>query len=97
MKFIATLVDMKRIHEVPQDLMPYVNFKAELEGRKIKGSERVVLFNIASTTSYIPVFLDEGKTLQYIEKEIEEQAFAKLNPESREIIKKALNIDVGGH
>jgi hypothetical protein len=33
-KFTATLVDIKRIHEVPEGLMPYVNFKAEIEGAK---------------------------------------------------------------
>ncbi|MFH1774889.1 MAG: DUF749 family protein [Methanobacteriota archaeon] len=89
-KFTATLVDIKRIHEVPEGLMPYVNFKAEIEGRKIKGSERVAIFNIASTTSYIPVFLDAGKTIEDVEREIKEQAFAKLSSESREVIKKAL-------
>lgn len=89
-KFIATLVDIKHVHEVPQEFMPYVNFKAELEGRKLKGSEKVALFNIASTTSYIPVFLDEGKTLEDVEKEIEAQASAKLSSESKEIIKRAI-------
>ncbi|MDI6654980.1 MAG: DUF749 family protein [Candidatus Hydrothermarchaeota archaeon] len=91
-KFTATLVDIKRIHEVPEELMPYVSFKAEIEGRKIKvkGSERVAIFNIASTTSYIPVFLDAGKTIEDVEREIKEQAFAKLSSESREVIKKAL-------
>lgn len=90
MKFIATLVDVKYVHEVPEALMPYVNFKAELEGRKIKGSERVAIFNIASTTSYIAVFLDEGKTLGDVEREIEEQAFAELSSDSREVVRKAL-------
>jgi len=89
-KFIATLVDIKRIHEVPERLMPYVNFKAEIEGRKIKGSERVAIFNIASTTSYISVFLDAGKTIEDVEREIKEQAFAELSSDSRKIVASAL-------
>lgn len=89
-KFIATLVDIKYVCEVPVGLMPYVNFKAEIEGRKIKGSERVAIFNIASTTSYLPVFLDAGKTLEDVEREIKEQAFAELSSDSRKIVASAL-------
>lgn len=81
--FIAYLVDIKRIDKIPAEIQPYVEFKANYEGRELKGNELVAVFSIASTTSYLPVFLDPGKTIEDVEKEVETQGFAKLNPESR--------------
>ena len=91
MKFVASLVDIKKVDKVPQELLPYVEFKATYEGRQLKGDEEVALFNVASTTSYLAVFLDPEKTVADIEKEVKDQAFADLNPESRESLKKYLS------
>jgi hypothetical protein len=87
-KFIASLVDVKRVDKVPIELRPYLEFKANYEGRSLRGDELVAIFNIASTTSYLPVFLDPGKTLEEIEEEIAAHGFAKLNPASRAALRK---------
>lgn len=90
MSFIATLVDIKRVDSLPHELRAYVDFKAELNRRKLSGMERVAIFNIATTASYIPVFLDKGKSLEDIEKEIKNEADAVLTHEGREILKHSL-------
>jgi hypothetical protein len=89
-KFIASLVDVKRADKVPAELQPYLEFKANYEKRSLRGDEMVAIFNIASTTSYLPVFLDPGKTMEEIEEEIASQGFAKLNPASRAALSKYL-------
>lgn len=91
MKFIASLVDIKKVDKVPHELLPYVEFKATYEGRQLKGDEDVALFNVASTTSYLAVFLDPEKTVADIEKEVKDQAFADLHPESRESLRKYIS------
>ena len=89
-KFIASLIDVKRANKVPVELWPYLEFKANYENRSLRGDEMVAIFNIASTTSYLPVFLDPGKTLEEIEEEIAVHGFAKLNPASRAALSKYL-------
>jgi hypothetical protein len=90
-EFIAVLADIKDIDKVPDDFKGLVNFKAKLEGREIRGDERVAILNVANTFSYIPVFLDRGKTIEEVEREVEEGAHAKLNVETRNILKNVLS------
>lgn len=89
-RFIATIVDVKRADKIPAELQPYLDFKANYEGRSLRGDELVAVFNIASTTSYLMIFLDPGKSLGDIEEEIASQAFAKLSPASRASLRKYL-------
>lgn len=89
-KFFATLVDIKKVDKVPGEILPYVEFKAVRDNRELRGEDEVAIFNIVSTTSYFPVFLDRGKTLGEVEQELETEAFATMNPESREIIREIL-------
>jgi hypothetical protein len=91
MKFIAFLVDIKKVDRVPHELLPYVEFKATYEGRQLRGDEDVALFNVASTTSYLAVFLDPEKTVEDVEKEVKEQAFADLHPDSRASLREYLS------
>ena len=88
-KFIARLIDIKKVHEVPEELKPYIDFKAGLENREIGGNERVAIFNVVTTLCYIPVFLDPGKTISDVEEEIKLNS-ALIHPESKEIVKRAL-------
>lgn len=88
-KFVAVLVDIKELDKLPEGLRRYADFKAAVEGRNTTGNEKVVIFNIASTSSYVSVFLDKGKTLGDIENELGEVS-ASLNPRSRTILKKVL-------
>lgn len=89
-KFMATFVDIKDVSKVPIEIAPYVDFKIAYEGRKIIGGEKVAIFNIATTSSYAVVFLDKGKTLKDVEKELEEESHAVLNYESRQVMLRIL-------
>ncbi|MEE8167688.1 MAG: DUF749 family protein [Candidatus Hydrothermarchaeales archaeon] len=89
-KFVAAFLDIKDINKVPEDIAPYVNFKIAYEGREIKGDEKVAIFNIADTSSYAVVFLDPGKSIEDIAEEVKRESYAVLQPEGRDIIKRAL-------
>ncbi|MEE9594346.1 MAG: DUF749 family protein [Candidatus Hydrothermarchaeales archaeon] len=89
-KFVATFVDVKEIDKVPTELAPYVEFKIAHEGRKIVDSDRVAIFNIATTASYAVVFLDEGKTLEDVEEELLKESSAVLNSESGRVLSRIL-------
>lgn len=86
--FVAKIADIKKVADAGEYL-PYIHFKAEVEGRELKGNELVAVLNVATTTSYIPVFLDKGKRIEDVEKEVGE-AGAALNRDSREVLKKLL-------
>lgn len=93
-EFVATLSDIKDIDKVPDDHKGIVNFKANIEKREIKGGEKVAILNIANTFSYFAVFLDPGKTIDDVVKEVEEGAHAILNADTKEILRKILeNMD----
>ncbi len=89
-EFVATLSDLKDVDKVPEDLRGVVNFKADLEKRVIRGEERVAILNIADTLSYFVVFLDKGKTIEDVEREVREGAHAVLNADTREVLKRIL-------
>lgn len=90
-EYIAVLVDIKEVGRLPQEFLPYVDIKANLERRELDGSERVAIFNISTTTSYVAVFLDEGKSIEEIEAEVLRDAGAKINHESVEAVKNAIH------
>ncbi|MFQ5801249.1 MAG: DUF749 family protein [Candidatus Hydrothermarchaeales archaeon] len=85
-KFVASIADIKYLKEMPEEFIPYVNFKAGQEGRDLKGDERVAILNVSTTTSYIAVFLDKGKTIKDIETEVKD-ASAVLNTDTRRVLK----------
>ncbi len=89
-KFFATLIDIKIVDRIPSEILPYVEFKAFREERELRGEDEVAVFNILGTSTYFPVFLDKGKSLSDVERELETEAFATMNPESREIIRGVL-------
>lgn len=86
---MASLVDIKPVKRLPEGVLPFVQFKAGLLGKELKGDEVVAVFLIASTSCYIPVFL-EGKRLDEVEEELWREGGARLNAQSREVLAKAL-------
>jgi len=50
--------------------MPFVNFRANLEGRQVTQDDDVAIFNVHGTGSHFVVFLDPGKTVKDVEEEI---------------------------
>lgn len=89
-EYIAVLVDIREVSTLPAEFMPYVNIKANQEGRELEGSEKVAIFNIATTTSFLSIFLDKGKTIEEVEAEILKDASAKMNRDTRVSVKNAL-------
>jgi len=88
-KFVAKIADIKKVSEAANEHLPYIYFKSEIEGRKLKGDELTAILNVATTTSYIPVFLDKGKSIEDVDKEVSD-AGAVLNRDSRAALKKLL-------
>ncbi len=88
-EFVAALLDIKAVKALPKEVLPFVLFKAGLRGKELKGDETVAIFLIASTSCYIPVFL-EGKGLDEVEEELRREGGARLNAQSRELLAKAL-------
>ncbi|RMF90349.1 MAG: DUF749 domain-containing protein [Methanobacteriota archaeon] len=74
---------------MPEEYLPYIRFQAAREGRELKGDERIAMLNVSTTTSYIPVFLDRGKTIEDVEREVAESS-AVLNKDSRRILRELL-------
>jgi len=66
-----------------------VEFKASLLKLELKKEQVVALFLIATTSCYIPVFLDKGTTLDDVKNELAEQQ-AETPAHSLRIIEEAL-------
>ena len=74
---------------VPDDLRPFVEFKASLLKRELKREQVVALFLIATTSCYIPVFLDKGMKIDDVKKELAEQQ-AEMPVHSLKVVEDAL-------
>ena len=85
----ADLIAVTPAGSVPDDLRPFVEFKATLLKRELKREQVVALFLIATTSCYIPVFLDKGMTLDDVKKDLAEQQ-AEMAAHSLRIIEDAL-------
>jgi hypothetical protein len=69
-KFRATMLSITEVASVPQDLRPFVEFRANMEGRTAHPQDMVAVFNVLTTSSHFVVFLDPGKTIDQVETEI---------------------------
>lgn len=88
-KFVASIADIKYLKDMPEEFMPFVALKATLEKRELKDHDRIAILNVSTTTSYIPIFLDSEKTIEDVEKEVNE-ASAILNTDTKTVLKKIL-------
>lgn len=88
-KFVAKIADIKKVKEADEEYKPYIEFRAKLEKRELSGDEIVAILNVETTTSYIPVFLDKGKSIKDVEAEVYE-AGAELNRDSRKALENLL-------
>jgi hypothetical protein len=83
-RYTAKLVAVTKVADVPEEIMPFVRFRAELDGRELSGSEYVVILQIAGTNSYHPIFLP--LKLEEIEKQLDE-VDASLSTDARELLR----------
>ena len=69
----ANLIAVTPAGAVPDDLRPFVEFKAAVEKRDLTKDQNVAIFLIDTTACYIPVFIDKGTTVQKIKDELTAQ------------------------
>jgi hypothetical protein len=81
--YVAKLISISSINELTPEFKYSVEFKALVEGRELKGDEKVIIFNIENTYNYFPIFLDIDKDVEDIEKEVLEGACAKINYDAK--------------
>ena len=86
---IAYLGEAKK---TPPELQGFLNFRAGLEARELKGDKHVAVMQIEGTDSYHVIFLDKGTTLKGIEKSLA-GIEAVLDPKSRQMLSRALKKD----
>ncbi|UCC94082.1 MAG: DUF749 family protein [Thermoplasmata archaeon] len=70
-KYRAVLVSMTKVSSVGEDLMPFVVFRANIEKREPRDDDDVAIFNVHGTSSNFVIFLDPGKTVEELERELE--------------------------
>ena len=88
-KYKAVLVAITDASSVTAELRPFVEFRATIERREVGPKDLVAVFNVHGTSSHFVVFLDAGKTMEQVDKEIEPYAVV-LQREARERLAAAL-------
>ena len=83
--YLARLVAITEVRNVPPDIRPFVEFKAAVEERALDENEKGAILNIDSTSCYIPVFLKDPVGLAEIEKELANQD-AKMTSDTRDVL-----------
>lgn len=83
--FVATLAGIFKFNELPEEYIPFVRFKASLEGREIEEDEDIAILNISGTESNHVLFLNSYKDINEIEVELKE-AEAKINYNTKKIL-----------
>jgi hypothetical protein len=69
-KFRAVLISITEVRSIPEELTPFIAFRANMEGRELKAEDEVAVFNVHGTASHFGVFLDAGKTMADVEEEL---------------------------
>ena len=78
MVFIATLNGIFRYKDVPEDMQPYVDFKASIENVNPEPLDEIAILDITGTTSHHVLFLKNYDTIDKIKEELEGED-AKIN------------------
>ena len=76
--FMATLGGIFKYKDLPEEMGPYVQFKATLEKREVKDDDEIAILDITGTTSHHVLFLDSYDNVDQIRDELKE-ADAKVN------------------
>lgn len=91
-KFITELVGIFTQKDLPEDYEKFVEYKATIDKKDVKENTPIAILKIKDTTSYHVLFLDEYKTMDEIDKEIEESLDGEIyNYNTRNIIEGHLN------
>lgn len=74
---------------VPEDLRPFIEFKASLSKVQLKREQLIAVFQVATTSCYIPVFLNAGMTIESVKDELAGQE-ADMDAPSEKVVEEAL-------
>lgn len=85
----ANLIAVTPAGSVPDDLRPFVEFKATLKKIDLDRKQIVAIFMIETTSCYIPVFLNPGMTTQSVKDDLAEQE-AEMGFQSENVVEEAL-------
>ncbi|MDY6865955.1 MAG: DUF749 family protein [Halobacteriota archaeon] len=83
MTHIAKIAAVTKVADVSKELISFVEFKAEREGRKLTGDESVIILHVDGTQSYHPIFLPAK--IEDIEEELK-KVDVTLNADSKKSI-----------
>ena len=78
----ARMVGVFTVREMPEELLPFLNIQAKRENKELKLSEKVAVFQIENTSSFVVAFLSTLKSADEMEKRLNDQD-ATLEPVSK--------------
>ncbi len=85
MTHIAKLVTVCAIDKVPDHLMSFVNFHAQLEGIEPVETEKIAILQVEGTQSFSVFFIERDLTIEKVEDKLKAQD-TDLNAEARNLL-----------
>lgn len=86
----AHLVGVYTVREVPEELLPFMNIQARREKKELKLSEKVAVFQIENTASFVVAFLSTLRSAEEMENRLKDQD-AVLESVSKRSLDRVLN------
>lgn len=87
--FKAQLVGVYTVGEMPEQLLPFLNLQAKRERKELKLGEKVAVFQIENTASFVVAFLSTLKSVEEMDSRLKEQE-SVLEPVSRRSLDRLL-------
>jgi len=92
--FKAQLVGVYAVGEMPEQLLPFLNLQAKRERKELKLGEKVAVFQIEDTASFVVAFLSTLKSVEEMDARLKDQDTI-LEPISRKSLDRVLR-DIHG-
>jgi len=86
----AHLVGVYTVREVPEQLLPFLNIQAKRENKELKLSEKVAVFQIENTASFVVAFLSTLRSVEEMENRLKDQD-SVLEPVSKRSLERVLD------
>ncbi len=87
--FKAQLVGVYAVGEMPEQLLPFLNLQAKRERKELKMGEKVAVFQIENTASFVVAFLSTLRSVEEMDARLKEQDTV-LEPVSRRSLERVL-------
>ena len=87
-EFVATLISILTVKEaLNSEMENFVKVRAAIENRELKDNDKVVIFNINSTTSYQVFFIDKDTDIEKLKEEFKKMS-VRINYDSEQVLKR---------